>query len=108
MSGRLPCTPDRAWGGTDDGTPDSGPGPGGRTLADRPATAPHQVRAHPQGRHSGGGDGGAASAPRYGGPRGNRCLRPNGADRGPRSEGSRPRPERGAYTSPEGFGARVG
>jgi hypothetical protein len=107
-SGRLPCTPDGAGGGTDDGTPDAGHVPGERTWADRPSTALHRVRAHPQGRPSGGAAGGARAAPRDGGPRGTRCPRPNGAGRVPRAGGSRPRPARGGSRSPEGFGARVG
>src|SRR5262245_41822705 len=107
-SGPLLYRPDGAWSGTDDGTPDSAHGPGGRTWADRRSTASHRGTAHPQGRRSAGGDGGAASAPRYAAPRGTRCPRPNGTDRVPWSAGSRPPPERGEYTSPEGCGARVG
>src|SRR5678815_4353993 len=100
--------PAGAQSGTDDGTPDSGHVLGGRRSGDRPATAPRQETAHPQAPHSGGGDGGVTSVPRYAAPPGTRCPRPDGADRVPRSGGSRPRPERGGYRAPAGFGARVG
>src|SRR5262249_39611105 len=94
-SGPLLYRPDGAWSGTADATPDSAPGPGGSTWADRRSTASPRGTAHPQGQRSGGGDGGAASAPRYAAPRGTRCPRPTGADRGLRSAGSRPPPARG-------------
>src|SRR5512145_1900970 len=107
-SGRLPCTSAGARSGTDDGTPHSGPVPGERMLADTPSTAPRRVTARPQESHRGGGDGGAASAPRYAAPRETRSLPPDGGDRGPQSAESRPPPARGDCTSPAGFGARVG